>query len=72
MYRGKLFHNFGPATENALSPLIFSFTRGTTKSKWSVDLEKDIKKDTKITGGSQCRNGLRIGNTESKQVAIFI
>jgi len=38
MYRGRLFQSFGPVTANALSPLLFNFTRGTTKSKWSADL----------------------------------
>lgn len=38
MYRGRLFQSFGPATANALSPMLFSITRGTTKSKWSADL----------------------------------
>ena len=35
---GKLFHNLGPTTENARSPLVFNWMRGMESSDWSEDL----------------------------------
>lgn len=38
MLRGREFQSLGPATEKALSPLVFSLDLGQSKSNWSVDL----------------------------------
>ena len=38
MFNGRLFHNVGPATEKARSPLVFNFDGGTASSFWVEDL----------------------------------